>query len=71
MHVEAGIPQSYILEPFFKIYIDDLPNNLTSNTKLFADETSFFSAVVDPNIRANQINNDLHKINKWKTENEF
>ena len=50
---------------FFFIYINDLPDNLVSNSKLFADDTSLFSTVADPNVTANQINNDLHNISTW------
>ena len=50
---------------FLKIYINDLLDNLTSNPKLFADDTSLFSTIADPNATANQINNDLHNINTW------
>ena len=47
---------------FFQFILNDIPNNLTSNPKLFADDTSLFSTVTDPNVTANQINNDLHNI---------
>ena len=44
-NVEAGVPQGSILEPLlFLICINDLPENLVSNPKLFADDTSLFSA---------------------------
>ena len=37
---------------------------------MFADDTSLFSTVTDPSATANQINNDLHDINRlahrWK-----
>ena len=66
MDVQAGVPQGSILGPLlFLIYFNDLPDNLVSNPKLFADDTSLFSTVTDPNIMANQINNDLHNISKW------
>ena len=32
---------------------------------MFADDTSLFSTVTDPNATANQINNDLHNISTW------
>ena len=60
--VQAGVPQASILGPLhFKIYINDLTDNLVSNPKLFADNT-LFSTVTDPNVTANQINNGLHSI---------
>ena len=65
-NIEAGVPQGSILEPlFFLIYINDLSDNLITNPKLFADDTSLFSIVHDPNATANDLNNDLAKINDW------
>ena len=43
--------------------MNDLPDNLTSNPKLFADDTPLFSTVTDPNATANQMNNDLRNFN--------
>ena len=61
--VLAGVPRGSILGPLlFLIYINDLPENLQSTVKLFADDTSLFSTVYDPNISASQLENDLKKI---------
>ena len=46
----------------FLIYINDLAKNLSSNSKLFAVDTSLFSVVHDLNISANENNDALKKI---------
>ena len=64
--MEVGIPQGLILGPLlFLIYINDLFENLASNPKLFADDSSLFSVV--KNVDASNIdpNNDLKKIGEW------
>ena len=64
--VMAGVPQGSILGPLlFLIYINDLPNGLKSNAKLFADDTSLFTIVKDKNESTNVLNNDLSLISKW------
>ena len=64
--VNAGVPQGSILGPLlFFIYTSDLADGLSSNAKLFADDTSLFLVVHDVDISANELNNYLFQINKW------
>ena len=42
-----------------------MPDCLSSNTKLFADDTSLFSVAHDINTSATELNSDLKKINNW------
>ena len=64
--VTAGVLQVSVIGPlFFLIYINDLPLDLTTNVKLFADNTSLFSVVNDASVSASRLNNDLAKIRFW------
>ena len=56
------MPQGSVLGLLlFFMYINDLPNNLISNVKLFPDDTSIFSIVNDINVSTGEINNDLRE----------
>ena len=65
-NVEEGVHRRSILEPlFFLIYVNDLPDGLTSNPQFFADDTSLLSVVQNLNSTANDPNSDLMKISDW------
>ena len=65
-NVKAGVPQGSILGPLlFLIYINDLADGLSSNTKLFADDTSFFPVIHDSVITTLELNSDLSRIKQW------
>ena len=55
----------YLVHFFFFVCINDLPNELKSREKLFADDTSFSTIVKNKNESSKIDNNDLLLISKW------
>ena len=56
-------PISIFVPLLFLIYKNDHSDGLTTNTRHFADDVSFFSVVDNMNLTINNLNSDLSKIN--------
>ena len=65
-NITAGVPQGSILGPLlFLIYINDLSQGLSTNAKLFANDTSLFSVICDSQTSANVLKKDLEITYKY------
>ena len=69
LRLNAGVPQGSVLGPLlFLVYINDLTVNISSNMKLYADDSSLFARVSGVDSRHNQIENDLVTIVAWANQ---
>jgi hypothetical protein len=66
-NIDAGVPQGSVLGPLlFLIFINDISYVIKHcKIRLFADDTCLFIEVDDPNIQADQLNQDLSSLNEW------
>ena len=64
--VDTGVPQGSVLGPLlFLVYINDLTVNISSNMKLFADDSSLFARVADVTDTHEKLKENIQKITEW------
>ena len=66
MKVNAGVPQGSFLSPLlFLVYINDLPDNIKSEMRLYADDSFLFTKVEGIEHTQEKIEEDLVAIGRW------
>ena len=66
VHVKSGVPQGMVLGPLlFLLYINDLPDNISSSVKLFADDCVMYNTIKGQSDSL-QLQSDLDTLSKWQ-----
>ena len=66
--VKSGVPQGSVLGSLlFLSYINDLPENVSSSIKLFADDTKIWN-IIRSEVDRLSLQDDLGKLNDWSKQ---
>ena len=64
-NASSGVPQGTVLGPvLFLLYINDLPTGISSEVRLFADDTVLFRQICCPDDH-HRLQHDLHQLEQW------
>ena len=64
--INSGVPQGSVLGPILVlIYMNELPDGITSICNIFADDTSLFSEAIHTRNSQNSLNYDVETISNW------
>ncbi|KAL9953973.1 hypothetical protein ACROYT_G041458 [Oculina patagonica] len=67
-NVTSGVPQGTVLGPLlFLLYVNDLPDNLKSSIRLFADDALLYG-IVSSVENGDQLQEDLRKLEVWQSK---
>ena len=67
--IKSGVPQGSVLGPLmFLLYINDLPGNIQSTCKIFADDISLFPHDSDKYTLKSELNNAFQAISNWASQ---
>ena len=67
--IKSGVPQGSVLGPLlFRVFINDLPEHLICNPKLFADDASLNAIRYDGKYSTENIEHDLKLIHDWSVK---
>ena len=66
MNLKAGVLQGSVLGPLlFLVHIDDLTDNISSDIRLFADDSSLFTCAKGVDQTHEKLEKDLQTVRKW------